>query len=204
MVAGNEYTAFIALQPKFGYHFNENPGYALVQVNGKDAQGEIYKNEENPGTGYLEGAFIVSAPLTAEHVWDAGKVTTKPTLTKTGVRTFTCKGCGEKRTETVAKLKANTLTVKAKTASVKYSKLKKKTRTVNVNKVLTVSNAKGTVTYTKISGKKKITVDTKTGKVTIKKGLKKGTYKIKVKVTAAGTTTYGAKTVTKTFKIRVK
>ena len=46
--------------------------------------------------------------------------------------------------------------------------------------------------------------DKTTGKVTVKKKLKKGTYKIKVKVTAAGNSNYKALTRTVTFKIKVK
>ena len=50
----------------------------------------------------------------------------------------------------------------------------------------------------------KITIAKKTGKVTIKKGLKKGTYTVKVKVKAAKTRNYNALTKTVTFKIKVK
>ena len=46
------------------------------------------------------------------------------------------------------------------------------------------SNAAGTAA--RVSGSKKLTVNKKNGKITIKKGTKKGTYKIKVKITAAG------------------
>ncbi len=35
------------------------------------------------------------------HDWDEGKVTTQPTATKDGVKTFNCKRCGATRTETV-------------------------------------------------------------------------------------------------------
>ena len=35
------------------------------------------------------------------HDWDEGKVTTEPTATKDGVKTFTCKRCGETRTEAI-------------------------------------------------------------------------------------------------------
>jgi len=38
------------------------------------------------------------------HVWDAGKVTAAPTFDKEGAITFTCKRCGEKRTEAIPKL----------------------------------------------------------------------------------------------------
>jgi len=47
-------------------------------------------------------------------------------------------------------------------------------------------------------------VNAKTGKITVKKKLKKGTYKIKVKVTAAGNDNYNSLTKTVTFKVKVK
>lgn len=106
--------------------------------------------------------------------------------------------------------KANPLNVKGKTTSVKYSKLKKKSQTLALSRVIkTLKAGKGTVTYkkgtvTKKKFTKKFTVNKKTGKITIKKGLKKGTYKIKIKVSAAGDTTYkpAAKTVTVKIKVR--
>ena len=98
---------------------------------------------------------------------------------------------------------ANPMTVTPKTATVKYSKVKKANQTLLRSKVLTVSKAKGAVTYTKVSGNSKITIAKKTGKVTVKKGLKKGTYKVKVKVKAAGTKNYKASSAkTVTFKVK--
>ena len=44
----------------------------------------------------------------------------------------------------------------------------------------------------------------KKGKVIIKKGLKKGKYKIKVKITAAATKKYRKTSIIKVFKIIVK
>ena len=96
--------------------------------------------------------------------------------------------------------KVNTITVKSKTATVKAGKKV----TLKRSKVLTVKNAIGKVTYAKLSGNKKITVKSN-GKVVVKKGLKKKkTYKVKVAVTAAGDSSYGPKTVTKVFKVKVK
>ena len=40
-------------------------------------------------------------PATGEHTWDNGTVTTAPTETTAGVRTFTCTVCGQTRTETI-------------------------------------------------------------------------------------------------------
>ena len=100
--------------------------------------------------------------------------------------------------------KANPMTVKGKTAAVKYEVLKKKNKTVKRSKVLTVKNAKGTVTYKKLSGKAKIKIIKKNGNVTVGKGLKKGLYKVKVKVSAGGNSQYKAVSKTATFKIKVK
>ena len=38
------------------------------------------------------------------HTWDAGKVTTPATYTKTGIKTYICKVCGEKKTEAIRKI----------------------------------------------------------------------------------------------------
>ena len=85
--------------------------------------------------------------------------------------------------------KANPLTIKPRTATVKYSKLKKKAQTLAVTKVIKFTNdAKDKKTYTFVSAKKGsksfkkyFKISKTTGKVTVKKGLKKGTYKVKVK-----------------------
>lgn len=40
-----------------------------------------------------------------EHIWDNGKVTTEPTCTKDGVKTYTCtRGCGETKTDPIKAL----------------------------------------------------------------------------------------------------
>jgi hypothetical protein len=102
--------------------------------------------------------------------------------------------------------KANPLTIKPKTATVKYSKLKKKNRKLAVKKVIKVTKkGKGKLTYKKVSGSKKISVSKSTGKITVKKGLKKKTYKVTVKISAAGNYGYNPSEVrTVTFKIKVK
>ncbi len=111
-------------------------------------------------------------------------------------------------TETPAVVKTvkakNPMTVKGKTATVKYSIVKRKAQSLKITKALTIRNAKGTVTFTKISGNKKIVINRKTGKITIKKGLKKNSYKVKVKVKAAGNKKYKPITKTVVFKIKIK
>lgn len=59
------------------------------------------------------------------------------------------------------------------------------------------------MTFKKVSGDKKIKIS-KAGKITVKKGLKKGkTFKLKVKITAAGNSKYSKKTLSKTVKIKI-
>lgn len=38
------------------------------------------------------------------HAWNAGVITTEPTYTSTGIKTYTCTGCGQTKTEAVDKL----------------------------------------------------------------------------------------------------
>ena len=107
----------------------------------------------------------------------------------------------------------NTLSVKGKTATVKYSKLRKKPQTLKASKVIkTVMKGQGKLSYKYVSAKKGkksfrkyFKVNARTGKVTVMKGLKKGTYKLTVKVKASGNDKYKPSSVKKvTFKIRIK
>ena len=103
-----------------------------------------------------------------------------------------------KKTFTIKKA-ANTLTVKTKAVTAKASE---KT-VISKASAFTVSKAKGTVTYQKTKGNAGITVTSK-GKITVKKGLKKGkTYSVSVKVTAAGTANYKKGSETVTLKIKI-
>ena len=104
---------------------------------------------------------------------------------------------------------ANTLSVKAKTATLKAKKLKKKKQLLAVKKILTVNNAKGTLSYkikkvSKSKYKKYFAMNARTGKLTVKKKLKKGTYKVNVAVTASGDANHNAATKQVTFRIKVK
>ena len=72
------------------------------------------------------------------------------------------------------------------TVKVKYSKVKKKKQKVACP--ISVTKAEGTVKYsiqsvTKKAAKKKIDINAKTGKLTVKKGCKKGSYKVTIRVT---------------------
>ncbi len=98
--------------------------------------------------------------------------------------------------------KANqSLTAKASTKTVKKAKVKKKAQTVSG--AIKVSGAQGKVTYAKASGSAKLKVASN-GKITVKKKTKKGTYKVKVVVKAAGNGNYNAAAKTVTVKVKVK
>ena len=95
----------------------------------------------------------------------------------------------------------NPMTVKAVTKAVKVKKLKKSSLKLSS---LKVKNAEGKVTYKKVSGSPQLRLNAKTGKVTVKKGTKKGTYKIRIRTTAAGNKYCKKKTVTRTARVRVR
>ena len=51
---------------------------------------------------------VITAQQTVKakgHSWDSGKITTQPTTTSTGVKTYTCTNCKTTKTETIPKLK---------------------------------------------------------------------------------------------------
>lgn len=105
----------------------------------------------------------------------------------------------KKLTFTIKKAE-NGLVVKVKNMKAK----KNKKTTFKVKKIFTVTGAFGKVIYKKTKGNKKISINS-AGKVTVKRGLKKGKkYKVTVQITAAGDANHDAKTVTKAFKVAIK
>jgi len=89
------------------------------------------------------------------------------------------------------------VTPSSKTYKVKKLKKAKKTFTI---KTVGIDGAALTAAYKKSSGNKKITVSA-AGKVTVKKGLKKGTYKVKVTVTPDNVN-YAEQVKTITIKVK--
>ena len=110
---------------------------------------------------------------------------------------------GEKKVAFEIKKAKNTLQASGKTRIVKSAVLNKKNVFISRANAFKVTKAKGKVTFKKLSGNKKILVS-KNGKITVKKGLKKGTYRIKVKVMAAGNALYNKKVKTVSVTISVK
>ncbi len=101
---------------------------------------------------------------------------------------------------TIAKA-SQSLKVSTAKKSVKAKAVKKKKQATSKVKV---TGAKTNASYKKAGGSKKLTINSKTGKITVKKGTKKGTYKIKVKVSAAASSNYKAASKTVTVKVVVK
>lgn len=98
----------------------------------------------------------------------------------------------------------NPVKFSAQTKTVKRSKLKKAKRAVAIKGA---SLAQGSVVYSKAKVNKKarnFSVNKKTGKITVKKGTPKGTYKVTVKVVAAGNGNYLPATLSKVITIKVK
>lgn len=124
-------------------------------------------------------------------------VSTEPQTTEPATQTPTV---------TKSEKKANPIKVTVKKKAIKANKLKAKKQTL---KAITVKNAKGKICFkiksAKKSIKKLLKINSK-GVITVKrwKKPKKGTYKIKVSITAKGNEGYLPKTITKTIKLKIK
>ncbi len=157
-------------------------------------------------------AIIADASLSDEEYSSA-----IPTATKEGTYYVYCKLPGVSYREINIAIKV-TVNKAAPKPSPKPAKLVKKAnpiktsgKTVKVNnnkktvikkeKAFTIKNAKGTVTFKKAKGNKKITV-AKNGKIIVKKGLKKGSYTVMIRISAAGNSKF--KPTVKTVKVTIK
>ena len=161
----------------------------------EDGSIKKYGYEEHSYLAFDKNVTLITAPQTKPSLepTPTPKPGSTPTLGSTQAST------GTQGFTPVVK-KANTVKVTVKTPSVKA---KNKKQTISASKIFKVSKAQGKISYKKVSGSKNLTIS-KTGKITVKKGTKAGTYKIKVAITAAGNENYKAKTVNKTVKVKVK
>lgn len=104
--------------------------------------------------------------------------------------------------------KPNTLSTRGKKTSLKAKKLKKKDQKVSRGKVMVVRNAQGRVSYKLLSvsksKKKYFKINSRSGAVTVKKKLKKGTYTVRCRVSASGNADYKGGSRIVSFKITVK
>lgn len=92
--------------------------------------------------------------------------------------------------------KTQSIKVTPSSKTVKASALKKSAKSFSIK----VAGAKGKLSYSVASGSKKALSVSKSGKVTVKKGTKKGSYSVTVK--AASTAKYAAATKTVTVKVK--
>jgi hypothetical protein len=171
-------------------------GNGQYGVNKSPVDGEVYSGGRWPGRDKADepATWETTVPATES---TANQETTVPATTP-----------APKQQQTVAPVKRpNTVKITVKNRKLSKSTLKKSKTKV---KLIKVKNAKGKVSYKLVkkgtSGKilKKISVNKTTGAVTFKKGAyKKGSYKIKIKITVTGDKNYDAK-FTKTARVIIK
>ena len=92
-------------------------------------------------------------------------------------------------------------TVKIKSKSGKLEKTKK----ITAKKAYSIKNQAGQVTFKKVKANKsskKFTVNEKTGKITVRKGLKRGIYRLRVNISDSGSKDY--KPFDKNVTVRIK
>ena len=152
-------------------------------------------------------APVAGTDYTVAYKDASGKVVSAPKAAGNYTVVITGKGlCTGTNTKAFTVAKANNpMRASGKTVNLSHSKVKSAKQTIKREKAIKVSKQQGTVTYAKKSGNKKISINKKTGVITVKKGLAKGTYKVKIKVKAAGNANYKAsskKVVTVTIKVK--
>ncbi|MBU5482007.1 FMN-binding protein [Blautia sp. MSJ-19] len=137
-------------------------------------------------------------------VSQTGKVTVKKVGTAKITLTAAATSKYNKTTKTVTikvTKKVPSIKVKTTSKSVKKATVKKKSQSFSLNASV---NSKGKLSYQKLSGSKQLTVNKTTGKITVKKGTAKGTYKAVVKVNVSAKGQYGASSKTVTITVKVK
>ena len=93
------------------------------------------------------------------------------------------------------------MTVKTKKVTLKYRKSKR--QKIRRAEAFSIQNAKGTVTFKKTGGCRNLSIN-RYGKITAKKGIKKGTHEIKVTITASGNKCYKSGKKTVVVKVKIK
>ena len=83
------------------YVVNENGKYISWSSKGNFA---AYTFDATKEADYALELYVKTSDTPHVHTWDEGKVTTEPTCTEKGVKTYTCTVCKETKTEAVAAL----------------------------------------------------------------------------------------------------
>ncbi|MBR6158989.1 MAG: cadherin repeat domain-containing protein, partial [Lachnospiraceae bacterium] len=167
--------------------------------------GKSYTYDGKKKTGVAAGdGYTLSGTASATN---AGNYSAKATLVNDPNRTYKWSdGTSAAKTISWKINKAdNTMTAAAAkaTLSVTYNADKAVTTVKSVN----VEKAKGAVKFTNASTNataKKFKVDEKNSKITVPKGTKADTYKVKIKVTAAASDNYKSASKTVSFNVKVK
>lgn len=176
---------------------------------------------------------IEDIPKSNSHTWDSGKITTEATTANQGEKTYTCIVCKTTKTEIIPQITGNSngntntdtgnnngssnidsnntdnISIEKKSQTIRVTtskkvsakKLKKKAQSFKLSAKSTSGNK---VKYKLVKKNKNIKFYASSGKITVKKGTEKGTYKIKVKMTVSGNDKYKAYSTTKTISIKVK
>ena len=175
-----------------------------------------YSDNTETGTAKIRitgvGSYKGSIDTGFNIIDDPAEETANPDTGQSGNDSSEVENPNETETETETEIvkKAQPMKIKGKTLKIKAKTIKKKSQTYSIGKAIDfIKKAKGTKTYkiTKVSKskyKKYFKINSKTGKITIKKGLKKGTYKITIKVSASGNDYYLAGSRNATVKVVVK
>ena len=106
-------------------HSNESGKEHTFQTTGTSGSLQLSPGEYTITVAGYDGTHTLTsdaAKFTVEkhtHTYDKGEITTEPTCTEEGVKTYTCKVCGDIYTEPVAKTAHQTELVNAKTATCK-------------------------------------------------------------------------------------
>ncbi len=93
---------------------NDDMVYEISNESAAQLSGDKYSTMamitmKEPGTFTLKiyprynTSNVQKYTFTVEHDYDSGKITKSPTCSATGVRTYTCKNCGAKKTSSIAK-----------------------------------------------------------------------------------------------------
>jgi hypothetical protein len=202
-----------AVKNVYGYFYKDKNGKEYICTTNYDSQeGEltVYNYEEFPELKTSEEQKYICTPAEGVDGKSLTQVFTRKTIegeTNFYINNTDFESAGDGNSSSDSSKKANPVTVKTATKSVKAKALKGKKQTVTP---ITVKNNQGKFTVSLVkkgTAKKllgKITV-AKNGAVTIKKGkYSKGTYKIKLKISVKGNAAYASKTITKTAKIKIK
>ncbi len=174
----------VAEMSRLGVVTAKQPGATLMVV--KRANPETYEME-------VVGTVTVTVPESAPEPTPVPRPTPAPAQDPAATSSASA-------TVTVCKA-LNAMIAKGKTLTAPAGK----TTTYARSTAFKISKAEGPLDFKKVSGDKRISVNKKTGALTVKAGLKAGkTYEVKVKVTATGGKYYKKATKTVTLTVVVE